>query len=186
MWVIGETVIDVGVQYLLAIAAVCGALLVIGGFSLKAWRLIRKRQQRWDDFFEDWSGVPDRDGVPGRLGVMARLQKGDLDREVITISQERLVTAQESTDRAVREIATNQRAMKDRVDYEMSTNGGGSLRDEVRTLGVEMKKTKDAVLETQDEAKTAVAEAKTAVTEAKKVQDVLSTHIESLSKEEKQ
>ena len=134
-----------GVSDLIAIAAAVTAITVIFRAARKVWKAYKARADKAEQFYDDFFGVPDRDGVPGRPGVMSRLQAADESRFDMTRSINRLADQQASTEGVLREFASTQRELKDRVEYEMSTNGGGSLRDEVRTLGSEFREVKTAL-----------------------------------------
>lgn len=52
-----------------------GAVAIITALGL-LWRFVRgihRFTERFEDFTEDWNGVPARPGVPARKGVMERL-----------------------------------------------------------------------------------------------------------------
>lgn len=120
----GATVIDPGVEWLLAIAGAITAITII----LKGASWLRRKAKRLEDFFEDYFGTPADPlrGKPEQQGVVARLQQGEETRQELQTS--------------VNETVGLVKQLKDRVEYEMSTNGGGSMRDEVRDVVVEQKR----------------------------------------------
>ena len=66
------------------IAAVLGGLLTVGAVTGLLWRVliypVTKLVGRTNEFFDDWFGVPERDGVPGRKGVMVRLSDLEIEK----------------------------------------------------------------------------------------------------------
>lgn len=134
-----------GVGLLVAIAAAITALTVIFKFFRKVWTAYKVRADKAEQFYNDFFGVEANGDDPGKPGVMARLKSADEDRTVMNRTMNQLVTQQATHEEIFREFASTQREIKDRVEYEMSTNGGGSLRDEVRTIGVELQEVKSVV-----------------------------------------
>jgi len=56
------------------IVAFCVALIFAGVGYWRGSAPMRQALKRLSFVFEDWHGVPDRDGVKGRPGIMVRLQ----------------------------------------------------------------------------------------------------------------
>lgn len=65
------------------------AAVAIAGLAALVWRIARailRVVARFDDFADDWAGVPARPGVPERLGVMVRLDR--IEAQVQTMAHE--------------------------------------------------------------------------------------------------
>lgn len=131
--------------FLVALAAAITAIGVIFRNIRKIWRAYKVRAEKAEQFYDDFFGVPATEREPAKPGVMDRLASADVDREVMNRTLASVLQKQAATEDMFRDFATTQREIKDRMEYEMSTNGGGSLRDEVRDLGVGLNEVKDVV-----------------------------------------
>lgn len=101
---LGSITIGQAVAALLPILGVIAFLVRIGW---RAWKQgIKPAVETFQNFLDDWNGVPDRPGVKGRPGVMARLEH----------QKDHLAEVQESLGV---------------LKHEVKPNGGGSLRDAV-------------------------------------------------------
>jgi hypothetical protein len=71
---------DISANVLLT-GAVITALSATIGALVFLWKKIAKIVGKFDQIYDDWSGLPDRPGVPGHAGVMERLERME-DRQV--------------------------------------------------------------------------------------------------------
>lgn len=64
-----NTALDPIAIWSIALVAVAGGFTLLWRIARALWRII----DSFDDFVEDWKGVPARPGFPARPGVMERL-----------------------------------------------------------------------------------------------------------------
>lgn len=86
--------------------SVASLVLAIGTGTWRVLRFLTRLVKGVDQYLTDWYGEPERPGVPPRPGVLVRLQQAE---EGLTGIGERL----------------------GRLEHEMQSNGGTSLRDAV-------------------------------------------------------
>lgn len=88
---------------------IVGTLLAFGATLGALWlmtRPLRKTAKGFEQFLEDWHGIPERPGFDAIPGVPERL-------------------------RILERNARADRALLERIDHELHPNSGGSLRDQV-------------------------------------------------------
>ena len=105
--------------------ALAGVLVVTGAAGAVVYKYvlgpILALIGRTNEFFDDWFGVPDRDGVPGRKGVMVRLSDLEVDK---LDKVEFMVVAEEVTKKA-----TKAELLELRVALERHITRVGDTRD---------------------------------------------------------
>lgn len=91
------------------LGSIVGTLLAFGATLGALWlmtRPLRNTAKGFEQFLEDWNGVPERAGFDAIPGVPERL-------------------------RTLERNAKADRALLERIDHELHPNSGGSLRDQV-------------------------------------------------------
>ena len=87
------------------------AAVAVGGLVTLAWRAVRTMRRflaQFEDFVDDWRGVPPRPGVPERPGVMERL--GRIEGRISSVEHELQPnsghTLRDAVDRVDRRVRT--------------------------------------------------------------------------------
>ena len=125
--------VQVAAAFLLGLLCIALAVVLLRPVWLPVWKLFRRTQQ----FLEDWFGEAERPGQAARPGAMERLaqvEAGVADVKVVALRSEK----------------------------ELHPNGGGSLRDDVRTVSVQVAQVQEAAQQATTAAGLAVNEAKVA------------------------
>jgi len=125
--------VQVAAAFLLGLLCIALAVVLLRPVWLPIWRLFQGTQQ----FLEDWFGEPARPGQTARPGAMERLaqvEAGVADVKVVALRSEK----------------------------ELHPNGGGSLRDDVRTVSAQVAQVQEAAQQATTAAGLAVNEAKVA------------------------
>ncbi len=93
----------------ITLGSLMGWIFAFAAMFATVWaitRPFRRASKAWEQFLEDWNGVPGRPGFPAIPGIPERLQ-----------------TLESNADR--------DRTTLERIDHEMHPNSGGSMRDAV-------------------------------------------------------
>lgn len=93
----------------ITLGGIVGTILALGTMFGALWmmtRPLRRTSKGFEQFLEDWNGVPERPGFDAIPGVPERL-------------------------RVLERNARQDRALLERIEHELHPNSGGSLRDQV-------------------------------------------------------
>lgn len=114
---------------IILISVVIGAVIAIW----KAVVSIKKLSNNVDQFFQDWSGEPERDGVPERPGILARMRTLEDLRDVQTVM--------------LNDLSEQMTQLSKHVNAELNRNGGSSTKDaahEALRVAKEIQKTQES------------------------------------------
>lgn len=120
LMVLASTPGDVSLNdFYLAIGIIVGVTIIIAAM-VALYKVVRKFTRRVGYFLDDWGGTEIRPGVPQRSGVMERLE--DHGRQLGEVHQQ-----------------------IDRMGAELTSNGGGSIKDTIQRIDLRVEKIEKTV-----------------------------------------